>query len=154
MSALVDGRGVAHHGADASIAPVRIRTFHTLDALRGVAAAAVLLFHAAFMYAIAPPAEGQLAVDLFFVMSGFIIAYRYDRDFARGMAVSAFVRLRLVRLYPLFFLGLVLGAVPPLAAFVTGAPNPMGGAMVSSSVSVFSCCPRRWRCRRSPKSIR
>ena len=113
----------ATHGADLVVAPSRARTFHTLDALRGVAAGAVLLFHAGFVYATKGPAEGQIAVDLFFVMSGFIIAYRYDRDFARGLGVTRFAALRLVRLYPLFLLGLSLGLLPQLVELVAGVAD-------------------------------
>ena len=98
----------------------RLRTFHTLDALRGVAALVVLFFHAGFFFGVAPPAEGYLAVDLFFAMSGFVIAYRYEADLARGLGLGAFVALRLRRLYPLFLLGTILGLLPALAAVVGG----------------------------------
>ena len=111
------------HGADVVVAPSRARTFHTLDALRGVAAIAVLLFHAGFVYGSSGPAEGQIAVDLFFVMSGFIIAHRYDRDFARGLGVGRFTVLRLVRLYPLFLLGLSVGVLPQLVEIVAGVAD-------------------------------
>ena len=85
-----------------------------------MAALAILVFHAGPLYGITSPAEGQLAVDLFFVMSGFIIAFRYDRDFSRGLGLGAFFRIRLIRLYPLFLLGLVLGMVSPLIAIMLG----------------------------------
>lgn len=104
-----------NHGADAFAPVAARRTFHSLDALRGLAAAAVLLFHASFVYRVPLPPEGYLAVDLFFVMSGFIISHRYDRDFAAGMGVRAFLAVRLVRLYPLFLLGTLLGLLPSLA---------------------------------------
>ena len=125
MSALVAGDLPTRHGLDATVADgtdalARTRTFHTLDALRGVAALAVVLFHAAFFYGMKAPAEGQIAVDLFFVMSGFIIAYRYDRDLRGGMGLKAFVRVRLVRLYPLYFLGAVLGVLPAVVAVASG----------------------------------
>ena len=130
MSAVELPRALARHGADAlaSDAPARLerlRPFHTLDALRGVAALVVLLFHAGFFFGIAPPAEGYLAVDLFFAMSGFVIAYRYEADLQRGLGFVAFVALRLRRLYPLFLLGTILGVLPAILAVALGHTDPL-----------------------------
>jgi peptidoglycan/LPS O-acetylase OafA/YrhL len=77
-----------------------------LDGLRGLAALAVMELHAtrgAF------PAHGGLAVDLFFLMSGFVLASVYEPQLRAGMTVRAFMARRLARLYPLYLLGLVLG---------------------------------------------
>lgn len=117
---------------DASSTLVRLRTFHTLDALRGVAACAVVLYHAAFIFGMAQPAEGQIAVDLFFVMSGFIIAHRYDADLRRGMTLAHFAKLRLIRLYPLFLLGMVLGVVPAVIAVSAGIHDASHIGLVKS----------------------
>lgn len=113
------------HGADAFAPDVpavvaRGRTFHTLDALRGVAALIVLAFHGGFFFGMAPPAEGYLAVDLFFAMSGFVIAHRYEADLARGLGLGGFVAVRLRRLYPLFLLGSLLGLMPSLIELASG----------------------------------
>jgi peptidoglycan/LPS O-acetylase OafA/YrhL len=137
VSALISATAGPRHGQDvqrsgAPAALARARTFHTLDALRGVAALSVVLFHCAFIYGIAPPAEGQIAVDLFFVMSGFIIAYRYDADLAAGLTVARFTRLRLIRLYPLFFLGSVLGALPAAMAIASGHGDGFHAELVES----------------------
>ena len=81
-----------------------------LTGLRGLAAWFVVIYH--FREALAPfvpapvlavAAHGALAVDLFFVMSGFIIALNYRREFrAEGMhAYGRFLLLRLARIYPL-----------------------------------------------------
>lgn len=126
----------APHGADAlagrSERLVRARTFHTLDALRGIAALTVVAYHTAFIYGITAPAEGQIAVDLFFVMSGFIIAYRYEDDLCRGMGLAAFVKVRLVRLYPLFILGAILGVIPALVAVIGGHGDALHKGLVAS----------------------
>ena len=58
MSAITLARVPASHGADAARTETpallaRLRTFHTLDALRGVAAIVVLMFHAAFFFGLA-----------------------------------------------------------------------------------------------------
>lgn len=149
MSALVSRGAVPRHGADAVFtdAPARLaryRTFHTLDALRGVAAVAVLLFHAAFIYGIAPPAEGQIAVDLFFVMSGFIIAYRYEDDLRSGMGLAGFLKVRLIRLYPLFLLGAVLGVVPALVAVATGHADGFYKGLLGSFPLAILMLPSRY----------
>ena len=127
----------ATHGLDALATDrtgtlARLRTFHTLDALRGVAALIVLFFHAGFFFGVAPPAEGYLAVDLFFAMSGFVIAYRYEDDLAKGLSVGAFMALRLRRLYPLFLLGTVLGVLPALASLAGGHPDTLHEGLLAA----------------------
>lgn len=62
----------------------------TLDAMRGVAALAVVAFHFHAHLGGYDPSTGYLAVDLFFVISGFVIALAYDRRFATGMTVLDF----------------------------------------------------------------
>ena len=124
------------HGEEASVADTSaalagVRTFHTLDALRGLAAIAVVLFHTSFIYKIARPAEGQVAVDLFFVMSGFIIAHRYG-DPARAMSLAAFVKVRMIRLYPLCLLGSVLGVAPIVLAVVAGHNDAEHSGLLAS----------------------
>jgi len=86
--------------------------FDILDGLRGVAALAVVVFH--FMEWVFPdPAQnfighGFLAVDFFFCLSGFVIAYAYDSRIAKLGAIE-FFKSRLIRLHPLVVLGTVLG---------------------------------------------
>ncbi|MCZ4243886.1 acyltransferase family protein [Pedobacter punctiformis] len=86
--------------------------FEILDGLRGVAAIAVVIFH--FMeiaitdYSKNFIAHGYLAVDFFFCLSGFVIAYAYDNR-AEGIGVMQFFKLRLIRLHPLVVIGSVLG---------------------------------------------
>lgn len=131
------GAGALRHGADAALADdavllTRLRSFHTLDALRGIAALAVVLFHTAFIYGITPPAEGQIAVDLFFVMSGFIIAYRYEDDLRSRLSLGGFIRARLIRLYPLFFLGTLLGVIPAVIAVAAGKGDALHLGLIES----------------------
>jgi peptidoglycan/LPS O-acetylase OafA/YrhL len=89
--------------------------FVTLDAFRGIAAIIVVLFHAGIRFDTYVPRFGYLAVDLFFLLSGFVLARAYDRRLAEKMGIFEFIYLRIVRLYPLFLLGLVLGS---FAAFL------------------------------------
>jgi peptidoglycan/LPS O-acetylase OafA/YrhL len=103
--------------------------FLALDGLRGVAALAVLVLHRGrwFYEPGGFLGHGYLAVDFFFLLSGFVIAFAYDGRIRDGLGVWAFMRLRLIRLYPLIFLGMLLGALWPLIrlmAGMKGAPAP------------------------------
>jgi peptidoglycan/LPS O-acetylase OafA/YrhL len=108
------------------------RRYVALDGVRGLAAFVVILLHTAS--AIAPndlrPHFGSLAVDIFFVLSGFVLAYSYDRQFARGMKPLAFMRKRFVRLYPLFALGLFCGLALRIVPAIRDAAST-GGLMTS-----------------------
>src|SRR5438094_8581200 len=77
------------------------RHYPILDGLRGVAALMVVAFH--LCEAHAPDRfrqlvnHGYLAVDFFFLLSGFVIGYAYD-DRWRGMSLGGFFKRRLIRL--------------------------------------------------------
>ena len=140
------GDGTRVHGADALAGGVPLgasRTFHGLDALRGLAAVVIVLFHAGFLYGVGRPPRGFLAVDLFFAMSGFIIAHRYDADLAAGMGLRAFARLRLVRLYPLFALGTLVGVLPSVLTLALQGPSATHLALVSALPSALMMLPSR-----------
>jgi peptidoglycan/LPS O-acetylase OafA/YrhL len=99
------------------------RHFEILDGLRGIAALTIVAFH--FLewvysdYSKNFIGHGFLAVDFFFCLSGFVIAYAYD-DRIGKMGVIEFFKSRLIRLHPLVILGSVLG----LLAFLF---DPFGG---------------------------
>ncbi|ESX88699.1 acyltransferase [Mesorhizobium sp. LSHC412B00] len=81
-----------------------------LDAIRGVAAISVMLYHfSPFLAAGKVLPSSYLAVDLFFLLSGFVIAHAYDRKIENGMGFGTFVAIRLIRLYPLYLAGTLLG---------------------------------------------
>ncbi|MGQ8335411.1 acyltransferase family protein [Sunxiuqinia sp. A32] len=86
--------------------------FEILDGLRGIAAIAVVIFH--FMEFIFPDyrdnfiAHGYLAVDFFFCLSGFVIAYAYDHRVEK-IGIISFLKLRLIRLHPMVVWGAILG---------------------------------------------
>jgi peptidoglycan/LPS O-acetylase OafA/YrhL len=78
--------------------------------MRGIAALIVLGHHVEREYSIRfGLAFGYMAVDLFFLMSGFVVASAYEPRIDAGMTVSEFLLARLKRLYPMIFLGAVLG---------------------------------------------
>ena len=80
-----------------------------LDGLRGVAALMVLVFHVYDACSANIIPHGYLAVDLFFLLSGFVIGYAYDDRWSRGLSVKMFFRRRLVRLHPMVLAGAALG---------------------------------------------
>ena len=103
--------------------------FLALDGLRGVAAIAVLLLHV-------PPLDrivshGYLAVDLFFMMSGFVVAFAYEHRLTSGWSVAGFMRARIVRLWPLYLLGTAIGAV----VFATAVDDYAMGAALTLMVA-------------------
>lgn len=85
----------------------------SLTAWRGVAAMIVVAFHLFETYSSGPKTQilnhGYLAVDFFFVLSGFVIGYAYDDRWNR-MTVWGFFKRRLIRLQPMVILGTLIGA--------------------------------------------
>ena len=86
--------------------------FLVLDGMRGIAAFAVLWWHAGFGFGQRfYPGHGYLAVDFFFALSGFVLAHAYAARIEAGLGFGEFARLRLMRLYPMIFAGGLLGAL-------------------------------------------
>ncbi len=85
------------------------RKFVLLDGLRGVAALAVVAFHAAVISDRQLVPHGYLAVDFFFLLSGFVLASAYQERLDDGWSTLGFLKVRFVRLYPLYIAGLALG---------------------------------------------
>jgi peptidoglycan/LPS O-acetylase OafA/YrhL len=85
-----------------------------LDGLRGVAAVMVVAFHLCEAHATSRFDQminhGYLAVDFFFLLSGFVIGYAYDDRWAK-MSVGNFLKRRLVRLQPMVVMGMIIGAI-------------------------------------------
>jgi peptidoglycan/LPS O-acetylase OafA/YrhL len=92
--------------------------FHTLDALRGLAAIGVVVFHMAGLFSPVATPGGYLAVDLFFMMSGVVLSHAYEVRFRAGMGTFGFMRARLIRLYPLYLLGTLFGFAVTLASLL------------------------------------
>jgi peptidoglycan/LPS O-acetylase OafA/YrhL len=113
--------------------------FEALDGLRGVCACLVALHH---FEAKGPITESLLIrqswifVDFFFVLSGFIIAYKYFQNLSTGRDLFAFALRRFARLYPLhiFILSLMIGLEFINLKFSAHAP----GAFFTEKHSVFA----------------
>jgi peptidoglycan/LPS O-acetylase OafA/YrhL len=106
-----------------STAPGRADYYPSLDGLRGVAALCVLIIHRGVWFHLdGRLAHGYLAVDFFFMLSGFVIAGAYEAKLTSGrQSIGAFVRARVFRLYPLIALGMVIGAAWGIAELVLGS---------------------------------
>ena len=87
--------------------------YEILDGLRGVAALMVIIFHFFELYSFGDPSKqiinhGYLAVDFFYVLSGFVLGYAYD-DRWNKMTYWGFYKRRLIRLHPMVIAGSLLG---------------------------------------------
>ena len=114
-----------------------------LDALRGAAALMVVWYHFFEGYAFAEGTaittfnHGHLGVDLFFMLSGFVISYAYDDRWNRAnnpLTLKEFFKRRLIRLHPMLIMGAVIG----LVAFLLqggvkwdGTPTPISWSLVA-----------------------
>jgi peptidoglycan/LPS O-acetylase OafA/YrhL len=88
--------------------------YNLLDGLRGVAAITVVCFHLFEAFATSHVDQiinhGYLAVDFFFILSGFVIAYAYD-DRWKTMTLKDFIKRRLIRMHPMVVMGAAIGAI-------------------------------------------
>lgn len=88
--------------------------YDILDGLRGVAAVMVVIFHLFETHATSHLNQmmnhGYLAVDFFYVLSGFVIGYAYDDRWGK-MTLAGFFKRRLIRLHPMIVMGMIIGAV-------------------------------------------
>jgi peptidoglycan/LPS O-acetylase OafA/YrhL len=105
------------------------RTFHNLQALRGVACLAVVLYHVAGWETMIWPRVmvlwpvrwfGFAGVDLFFALSGFIITWAHLKDLGRPSQLPTYLFRRTWRIYPPFWAALVTAAV--LSYLTAGHP--------------------------------
>jgi len=89
--------------------------YKILDGLRGVAAIMVVLFHILEIFSDGDHAKqiinhGYLAVDFFFVLSGFVVGHAYDDRWSK-MTIGGFFKRRLIRLHPMIVVGMIIGAI-------------------------------------------
>lgn len=88
--------------------------YQLLDGLRGVAAIMVVCFHVFEAFATSHVDQqinhGYLAVDFFFILSGFVIGYAYTDRWGK-MTVANFFKRRFIRLHPMVVMGAIIGAL-------------------------------------------
>lgn len=117
--------------------------YQILDALRGIAAIIVVCYHIfeGFSFAqitnqagdglIRTFNHGYLAVDFFFLLSGFVINYAYN-DRWNKMTTISFFRRRLIRLHPMLIMGAFIG----LVCFLIGGSNQWSGTTIPLYISI------------------
>lgn len=116
-----------------------------LDGLRGVAALLVVIYHIFEGFAFAETTNGEgsglistlnhghIAVDFFFILSGFVISYAYD-DRWQKMTLGGFFKRRLIRLHPMLVMGAVIGTITFLIGGREqwdGTVTPVGGVALA-----------------------
>jgi len=89
--------------------------YEILDGLRGIAAILVVIFHILEIHSGGDHTKqlinhGYLAVDFFFILSGYVISYAYD-DRWNDMTLGHFFKRRIIRLQPMLVIGSVIGAL-------------------------------------------
>ena len=97
-----------------------------LDGLRGIAALSVMFYHAWVFNA-----QGWMAVDFFYCLSGFVIAMAYESKLAAGLPFGRYVSWRLMRVYPMLAVGGIIG----LATWRTGEAIPF---LTAASPTTFT----------------
>lgn len=83
---------------------MQLNRYAHLDGIRGIAAIFVLTRHTGYFWNFSLY-RSYLAVDLFFILSGFVIANSYDEKIrTKSISIVDFFIIRIVRLYPIFIL--------------------------------------------------
>ena len=106
------------------MASEKLDRLYLLDGMRGLAAFAVIVDHvpSPFLRTLIP--GRYLAVDFFFALSGLVLARAYAGSLTDGRGIARFLKLRLIRLYPMYLLGLLLGALAALYPVLRGWQAP------------------------------
>lgn len=125
--------------------------YELLDGLRGVAAILVLIYHIFEGFAFAESTNGEgsglittlnhghIAVDFFFILSGFVISYAYDDRWGK-MSLGGFFKRRLIRLHPMLIMGAVVGMISFLLTGCqqwSGEVTPISWVMIALLLTIF-----------------
>jgi len=111
-----------HTYAGAHFSPLPKR-FYALDALRGIAAIAVVIYHYTQHNGLDWLHSAWVAVDIFFILSGFVLMHSYSEKVAQGMDFKAFFYSRIARLGPMYVVGLALGIGAALLLIYSSPEN-------------------------------
>lgn len=95
----------------AAVGGAESKRYLAFDGLRGILALAVVIHHYGQMYDVWWMHAAWISVDTFFILSGFVIAHSYGARIEQGMGFVEFARARLLRLYPIYFIGLMIGTI-------------------------------------------
>lgn len=83
--------------------------FEMLDGMRGIAAILVMDYHYHIQANPIPLPNAFIAVDFFFILSGFVVMHAYGDRLAAGMSPVRYLAQRVIRLYPLMAISLLIG---------------------------------------------
>lgn len=97
--------------------------FVVLDAFRGVAAVIVVVYHLGLSSGNQVFPHGYLAVDFFFLLSGFVLTHAYQHRLDQGWGIGSFLKTRMARLYPLYFAGMMLTLLLFFAHLLAHSPQ-------------------------------
>lgn len=114
--------------------------FEFLDGLRGVAAIAVLVGHLKQSGGQAQQGNFGLAVDLFFILSGFVVMHAYGERLSKGLSFWTFVKLRIVRLYPMLAVA-TAGGLAVAGLVMLGSPDGRPAELLLLTVLGLLCLP-------------
>lgn len=119
--------------------------YQVLDALRGIAAIIVVCYHIFEGFSFAQITNqagdglirifnhGYLAVDFFFLLSGFVINYAYNDRWDK-LTTRKFFSRRLIRLHPMLIMGAFIG----LVCFLIGGSQQWNGTQIPLYLSIIT----------------
>lgn len=91
--------------------------FYVLDGFRGLAALLVVVYHYVDPSEYPFLSNSYIALDMFFVLSGFVIYHSYASRLRRGMSAGTYINQRFARLGPTVAIGVLFGAIATLAYY-------------------------------------
>ncbi|HET7084914.1 MAG TPA: acyltransferase [Rhizomicrobium sp.] len=117
---------------------MKTQRFAALDGLRGICALVVILYHSFRQMPVNPFAHGYLSVDVFFVLSGFVLAYAFGARLEAGMGATEFMRARIRRLGPIVWFSAGFSVLGCFATEVLGGPSvPSVAVLLAGAQNLF-----------------
>jgi len=133
------GRSGGRKGMSNSVLHLTPGRYESLDGMRGLCAVIVALLHFDFVLGTGVLVQhGWLSVDMFFVLSGFVIALKYEDRLRSGDGFRGFMSARAARLLPVQILGTIAGAIALWMLYLAGHLNFPGADSPSLGAAFLS----------------